>query len=132
MADRTVPGPARTPEALHAIIADAFTRGDLDAYLAAFEDGATIVVPPEGQVVHGRAEIRDSHTKFFALRPRMTIAVQKKVEGDGLALSYGRWELVGTDADGNATELNGFGTMVSRRQPDGTWRIVLDDPMRPV
>ena len=61
----------------------------------------------------------------------MTMVVQRKVEGDELALSYGRWELVGTGPDGNRTELSGFGAMVSRRQPDGTWRIVLDDPMRP-
>jgi ketosteroid isomerase-like protein len=27
--------------------------------------------------------------------------------------------------------VTGRGTMVSRRQPDGTWRIVLDNPMSP-
>jgi hypothetical protein len=29
----------------------------------------------------------------------------------------------------DAHELRGLGTMVSRRRSDGTWRIVLDDPL---
>jgi len=28
-------------------------------------------------------------------------------------------------------ELTGRGSIVSRRQPDGSWRIVLDNPLTP-
>ncbi len=132
MSARTpVPSPARTPEALHAILEDAFNRGDLDAYVDAYDDDATLVVPPDGRSVHGRDEIRAAAAPMFDLQPRMTMVVHKKLETEGLALTRGRWELVGTTPDGNRTELSGRGTMVSRRRPDGTWRIVLDDPLSP-
>jgi ketosteroid isomerase-like protein len=40
-------------------------------------------------------------------------------------------DVVGIDRDGKPVEMGGGGTLVSRRQPDGTWRIVLDDPLSP-
>jgi ketosteroid isomerase-like protein len=61
----------------------------------------------------------------------MDIEVVKKVEGDGLALTHARWALAGTEADGSHVELSGRGTIVSRRQPDGGWRIVLENPLTP-
>jgi uncharacterized protein (TIGR02246 family) len=122
-------GPARSPEALHAILEDAFNRGDLDAYTDAFEPGATLVMPPGGQVVRGHADIRAASTRIFALRPRATIRVRHKLEADDIALTRAEWHLAGTESDGARVELDGHGTIVSRRQPDGTWRIVLDNPM---
>ncbi len=109
----------------------AFTSGDLDAYANAHEEDATVVVPPDGRVVHGRAAIRAAAAPVFALRPTLTSVVQKKLETDGLALTHAHWTLLGTDADGNRTEWSGRGTIVSRRRPDGTWGIVLDDPLSP-
>ena len=121
---------ARTPEALHAIVEDAFNRCDLDAYTAAYDDDAILVTPPGGDVVHGRDNIRAATEPFFALHPRMTMVVDQKLETNGFALTHGRWHLV-TTIDGNRTELRGRGTMVSRREPDGTWRILLDNPLSP-
>jgi uncharacterized protein (TIGR02246 family) len=132
MSARThTPGPAATPEELHAIIESAFNRGDLDAYMSAYADDATLVVPPDGRVVHGRDDIRRASAPFVAARPRMEIIVEKKLEGDGIALTHAHWEMVDVTPDGTRTELRGKGTLVSRRVGDGTWRIVLDDPMSP-
>jgi uncharacterized protein (TIGR02246 family) len=132
MSARTpIHNPARTPEALHVILEDAFNRGDLDAYAEAYDDDATLVVPPDGRIAHGRDDIRAATAPMFALQPRMTIVVDKKLETDGLALIHTRWELTGTAADANSMQLSGRSTVVSRRRPDGTWRIVLDDPLSP-
>lgn len=127
-----VHSPARTPEALHAILEDAFSRGDLDAYVEAYDDDAALVVPPDGHIVRGRADIRAAAVPMFAIKPHMTSVVHKKLQTDGLALTHARWELVGTAPDGSRIQLSGRGTIVSRRRPDGTWRIVLDDPLSPV
>jgi uncharacterized protein (TIGR02246 family) len=126
---RRVARPAHTPEQLHAVVEEAFNRGDLDACVGVYEDDATLVVPPDGRVARGRDDIRTATAPLFALAPRMTMTVVKKLEGDGLALTHGRWELAGTATDGSLLHLSGRGTMVSRRRPDGTWGIVLDDPM---
>jgi uncharacterized protein (TIGR02246 family) len=122
------PHRARHPADLPAILRDAVNGGDVDAYLDAHDADATVVVPPDGRTAHGRGEIRTAIVPLLAMQPRMTTAVTKVLEADGLALVHGRWTLALTDA-GCRSELRGAGTTVSRRLGDGTWRIVLDDPL---
>jgi uncharacterized protein (TIGR02246 family) len=120
------------PEQLNAAIARAFSAGDLDAFVALHTPDATVVPPPEGRTVHGLEAIRAATAPIFAMKPTMTSTVIKVVEGDGLALTHARWTLSATAPDGRPLELSGRGTIVSRRQRDGTWRIVIDDPLTPV
>jgi uncharacterized protein (TIGR02246 family) len=120
-----------TPEGLHAAIEDAFGRGDLDRFLALHTTDATVVPPPTGRAVHGIDAIRAAVAPIVALRPRLTSTVLGKVESDDIALTHARWELAGTGPDGAAFEQRGRGTIVSLRQPDGTWRIAIDNPMTP-
>ena len=131
-----VPGPAdpvvmhaQRPEETHALIAAAFNAGDLDALVETYEEGATLIVPPGGERVSGKDEIRSALAATFALEPTAAMEVVATLEADGLALTFGRWHLAGTDADGNRVELSGRGTIVSRRQPDGRWLIALDNPI---
>ena len=112
------------------MIAAAFETGDLDAFVDLHEPGAVTVVPPEGRPVTGHAEIRSALAPIFALRPRARIQVIGKLQADGLALTHAR-VLVVAGAGDDRTEISGRGTVVSRRQPDGSWRIVLDNPMTP-
>ncbi len=51
------------------------------------------------------------------------------IESGGLAVVYGEWSLTGgTDPDGNPVNLEGRSTEAMRRQPDGSWLDVVDDP----
>jgi ketosteroid isomerase-like protein len=45
-----------------------------------------------------------------------------------LALLQGEWAFVGTAPDGSPVELAGRSAEVVRRQPDGSWRYVIDHP----
>ena len=120
---------ARTPEAVHAVIEDTFNRSDIDAFIAVHEADATVAVPPDGRPVHGLSAIRSASAPIFALRPQLTITVYRKLQAGDLALTRAHWELLGTASDGSPVYLNGHGTIVSRRRADGTWGIVLDDPL---
>jgi uncharacterized protein (TIGR02246 family) len=119
---------ARNPEEIHSLIAAALNDGDADAFAALHEPTATVVVPPEGRRVTGRDAIHAAIAPVLALRPVMRIEIVDKLQTDGLALTYGHWTLTGSDG-GELIEMSGRGTMVSRRQPDGSWRIVLDNPL---
>jgi hypothetical protein len=50
--------PANSPEEIHSLMADAFNRGDLDAFVDAHEERAVTIVPPTGARATGRREIR--------------------------------------------------------------------------
>jgi uncharacterized protein (TIGR02246 family) len=117
---------AHSPEEIHALIEAAFNAQDLDAFTALHETDATALVPPAGERVTGREAITAAVRPMIARRPRARIEVVGKIEGDGLALTYARWQLA---FDGEA--MSGRGTIVSRRQPDGRWLIVLDNPLTP-
>ncbi len=111
---------ARTPEETHALLAAALNAGDADAFASVFEADATMINPPDGMVVHGRDAIRRSIEPIIAEAPTADIKVVGKLESNGLALTHARWRV---------GEMSGYGTIVSRRQPDGSWLIVLDNPL---
>jgi uncharacterized protein (TIGR02246 family) len=121
---------AGSPEEIHALIAAAFNAGDLDAFIELHEQEAATKVPPDGRRVSGRDAIRAALEPIFALRPRARIEVVGKLQADDLALTHARVNVVGTRGN-ERLEVSGRGTIVSRRQPDGSWRIVLDNPMSP-
>jgi ketosteroid isomerase-like protein len=98
-------GPARTPEEIHAILADAFGRGDLDALVDLYEEDAVLVVPTDGRIVRGRTDIRAATAPVLAASPRLTSVVERKLESGGLALTHARWELVGRSSPAARTGL---------------------------
>jgi uncharacterized protein (TIGR02246 family) len=121
---------ARSPEEIHALIAAAFNARDLDAFAALHEQDATVRVPPDGRRVSGRDAIRAAVAPTLALASSFRSDVVGKLEADGLALTHARWTMIGSDG-GERVELSGLGTVVSRRQPDGSWRIALETPLSP-
>ena len=118
----------QSPEEAVLAMVDAFNSGDLDAFMAFYEPGATLV-PQPGQVASGAAEIREAMGGFLALKGRMEIEPGLSIiQAGDVALVSGSWTLSGTGADGEPTTMSGRVTDVVRRQPDGTWRWVIDVP----
>jgi uncharacterized protein (TIGR02246 family) len=111
---------------LPAAFADRLAAGDLDGALALYEPGATFAPQPGAQVT-GIDAIREALTQFAALHPTLDGQVEKVLEAGDVALVTNRWTLRGTGPDG-PLEMGGVSADVMRRQPDGTWRILVDDP----
>jgi uncharacterized protein (TIGR02246 family) len=121
----------KTPEDIHKEMAEAFNAADVDAFVALHEEDAVTIPPHTGEPATGHEEIRASIEPVFAMRPKLTNEVVRKIQRDGLALTLVRWELSGTDPNGNPIEMSGEGSVVSRRQHEGGWRIVMESPARP-
>ena len=118
---------ARTPQEVHERWAEAMNAGDLEAVLALYEPEAVVVVGP-GQVATGLAAIREGLQGFLALRPRFDLRVEQVLQAADLALLLSPWAMAGTGPDGTPVVLRGVTSDVVRRQPDGTWRVVIDNP----
>jgi uncharacterized protein (TIGR02246 family) len=119
--------PANTPQEVHQLFAKAFSAGDIDAVLSLYEQDATLM-PQPGHTVSGHEAMREALNGFLAINGQFTMQPGKVIHAGDIALLYSRWKLVGTDPDGNAVELSGQTTDVVRRQADGSWLMVIDNP----
>jgi uncharacterized protein (TIGR02246 family) len=115
------------PEEIYRAFTTAFNAGDAAALLALYEPDATLA-PAPGQVVSGHAAIGEVLAGFLALKGRMTIETVRVIQSGDVALLHGAWILSGTGPDGSAVELAGRNAEVARRQADGSWQFVVDNP----
>ena len=102
------------PEDLERLFVERVNARDVEGLLALFEPESVIAFAPR-QVAHGRKEIRRFFENIVASGMRLTLGGQQPtVQAGDLALTSTRL------ADGGVT------AEVARRQPDGTWRWVID------
>jgi ketosteroid isomerase-like protein len=104
-----------------------FNTGDVDAVLAMYEPQA-ILVAQDGQLAQGTTRLRAALNGFLSLKPTLTIHHSRLVVAGDLALSLVRWSLSGTGPDAKPVYLEGTTSDVLRRQGDGTWLFVIDNP----
>jgi len=122
--------PAYTPAEIHTLFRHAFNVGDVDALIALYEPDAVLVV--DGKEMIGRESIRKALEGFLARRGRMTLETRAVVESrQGLAVLHGRWTIEPTIGPAAGITTRGLSTEVVRKQPDGTWLFVLDNPYTP-
>jgi uncharacterized protein (TIGR02246 family) len=120
--------PAHTPEEVQRLWAQAFSAHDLEAVMALYEPEATLI-PQPGQIVTGTEAIREALSGLLALKPKFELEFKKAFQAGDIALLFSDWTLSGTDPEGgNAIELEGRTSDVARRQADGSWLVVIDDP----
>ncbi len=119
--------PANSPEELQQQIVAAVCAGDADAAAALYEPGASMV-PEPGTTVTGAEAIREALGAFAAMAPTMTVETTSLVRTGDIALLLEKWTLSGTGPDGSDVNMAGTGSAVMRRQADGTWKYLIDNP----
>jgi ketosteroid isomerase-like protein len=121
---------ASTPEDLSQLIGEAITSGDMDAALSLYEPDATFAMPAgfgEGSVT-GLDGLRGAFGGFLAMSPELKVNAEKTLLSGDTALVVGNWTLKGRDPEGNDVDASGRYADVVRRQPDGSWLFVIDNP----
>jgi uncharacterized protein (TIGR02246 family) len=108
-------------------LAQYLNAGDIDAALTLYEPEATFL-PYPGTVVVGLPAIREALSGLFARRPTLDGDVQRVLEAGDIALVANAWTLSGTSRDGSPVHREGRSADVLRRQADGRWLILIDDP----
>jgi uncharacterized protein (TIGR02246 family) len=124
--DRAVQGRATPKQVLQSIV-DGINTGNLDALMHLYEPHAAFAAQP-GSLAHGLSGVRASLTAFTAMNGTLDLDVTRVLEVDDLALVVGVWSFTGTGPDGERVTLTGHNADVLRRQSDGSWRFVIDNP----
>jgi ketosteroid isomerase-like protein len=121
---------ATSPEHAVELLDQAFNEGNLDAVLSFYEDAA-VVAPQPHRIARGTGELRAFFVEAMRSRPSAKQIKTRVLEADGIALFLSRWTLVPKDgSSANATTF--VATTVFRRQPDGHWKILIDNPLGPI
>lgn len=125
----SVPVPTHKPEDLDILVSKAFEEGDIDAACALYEPGAAMVLF-SGETTTSADLIRRELEGVIALKPKVTLQEVFTIRNadDTLATTRARGTIDGTDGDGKPVSIPFHTLGVARKQPDGTWRFVIDDP----
>jgi ketosteroid isomerase-like protein len=115
------------PEQVLEAIVDGINSGDLDSLLPLYEDEAAFATQP-GSLAHGEPGISEALAGFISMNGTLDLEVTRVLEVDDLALVIGVWSFDGTGPDGIPVHLEAKNADVLRRQGDGTWRFVIDNP----
>jgi uncharacterized protein (TIGR02246 family) len=106
---------------------DAFHKGDTAGILKAYEPGAVVLAGP-GAPVTGKAGLEAMFEGFIAARARFTFLEHEVIQAGDLAVHFAPWTMTGSGPDGSPISGGGLSVAVLRRQPDGKWLMVIDDP----
>jgi uncharacterized protein (TIGR02246 family) len=116
-----------TPEQVLQAVVDGINTGNLEVLLSLYEPEAAFAAQP-GTLAHGLSGVRQSLAAFINMKGTLDLKVTRVLEAGGLALVVGVWSFTGTGPDGARVTLTGHNGDVLRRQADGSWRFVIDNP----
>jgi len=105
----------------------AFHEGDIDGILRTYEPSAVVVGEP-GKPAQGKTDLRAMFAAFIALKPKFMYAGHDVIIAGDLALHLAPWHMTGVAPDGTKVQQRGLSVAVLRRQADGRWLMVIDQP----
>lgn len=105
----------------------AFHRGDIEGIMRTYEPNAVVVGEP-GAPMQGDGALRAMFAGFVAAKADFRFDGHEVIIAGDLALHLMPWKMTGVAPDGNPITGAGLSVAVLRRQADGNWLMVIDDP----
>ena len=118
---------ATTPDQVYRLLGDAFAAGDIERVMELYEPDA-VIVPQPGQVMIGAEQVRAALQGFLDVNVRFSADTAEVIQTGDLALVAAQWSATIDGPDGERVVLGGVSSDVMRRQADGGWRYLIDQP----
>ena len=106
---------------------DAFVKKDIGGVLATYENGAIVMFEPQKPVT-GKDNLRMAFTQFVTMNPIFTYSGHEVYISGDIATHIAPWKMVAHLPDGTKMEQSGLSIAVLRKQADGTWLMIQDNP----
>jgi len=116
---------AKTPLEVLEGIASIFPTGNIDKLLTLYDPDAVFVAEP-GKIVKGLEAIREGLGNMLALNLDFDLRPKKVLEMGDTALVISQWTMK-VPASGEVV-VSGKSSDVVRRQEDGSWVLIIDNP----
>jgi ketosteroid isomerase-like protein len=111
---------AHRPEELPLVFRHYLNAGDLAGLMTHYYADNATYAPVPGVVVAGD-EVEPAIARLVSLRMPIEVSVRHVLEACETALIVLDWSIPAAGMTGTATD-------VARRQPDGTWKCIIDNP----
>ena len=119
--------PVLNPEDMNAAFAEACNSGSLDNLLALYEPDA-VLIQPNGNPLRGTEQIRIELENLLRQKGRMESRNVYCIRFEDIALLRGHFVLHAEGPDGSPIRMEARTSEIVRRQPDGSWRYIVDHP----
>jgi uncharacterized membrane protein/ketosteroid isomerase-like protein len=115
------------PEDWPRVFEQHFNAGDLDAVIGLYEPEARFVMR-SGETLVGHDAIRKVLSGLIGAKTKFHSRVVRKVSVGDIAQLYTDFEGATVDSSGNTVPVRNKAIEVLRRQPDGSWKLIMGDP----
>jgi uncharacterized protein (TIGR02246 family) len=115
------------PEDWPRVFEQHLNAGDLDAVMALYEPEARFVTR-SGETLVGRDAIREVLADLIEAKTRFQSRVLRAETIGDIAQLYTDFEGTMLDGSGKTVPVRNRAIEVLRRQPDGSWKLVMGDP----
>lgn len=106
----------------------AFENKDITQVMQSYEPSATVVFEP-GAPVNENGVLEQMFTHMAMVNPKFSYAQGHEVIVNGdIALHIAPWHMSGQTPEGQAIAQSGLSVAVVRKQSDGSWKMVIDNP----
>ena len=123
----TTPVSTETPEQVLEAVVEGINTGNFEMLMELYEPAAAFATQPGKP----RSRVRrypEALGGFVAMNGKLDLEVSRILEVGDLALVVGSWSFTGTGPHGEPVKLAARNADVLRRQADGSWRFVIDNP----
>jgi len=105
----------------------AFENKDINKVMASYESKAVVVFEPETPISDNTI-MREMFTGMSMANPVFTYSGHEVFIAGDIATHIAPWEMIGKAPDGSEIKQSGLSVAILRRQENGEWLMVIDNP----
>ncbi|CAM1374215.1 YybH family protein [Tenacibaculum xiamenense] len=105
----------------------AFQNKNIDGILSTYEENAVVMFEPQ-KPIQGKENLRKAFSQFVMFNPTYKFGGHEIYISGNIAKHISPWSMVGNLPDGTEIKESGLSIAILRKQADGNWLMIQDNP----